>query len=320
MLETLLGSLIGAFVIVLAAMPSFIRYLKKKSVNQSVSEYSLEEYKKKDTTPVMGGVLFIASTIVVTLIACARHLANPEIWLLIIAFAGYGAIGFRDDYLIVIRHNNDGLTPRQKMGLQVLLAVGYFILFAHFEELSLHIPFTDKVWHLGWGYLILEILMLAGSSNAVNLTDGMDGLSAGCTEFSLGAFFVIACVQQKYDVAAFIAALMGSLFGYLVYNVKPARIFMGDTGSLALGGALAAIAMVLRSELALIVIGGTFVVETLCVIIQQVSVRTGHGKVFIYTPIHYAFQLKGMSDRHVVRMFWLVSLGFSLLGLWIGLH
>lgn len=306
--------------IVLVAMPPFIKYLQKLSLKQSVSEYALEDDKKKAGTPIMGGILFIIVPILVTLIAFPSSITKLNTWIIILAFIGYGCIGFIDDYLIAIKKNNDGLSPLQKFALQVILAVVFFLLYRIEGELEITIPFIGGQLPLNWGYFFLVLFMFAGSSNAVNLTDGMDGLSSGVTIIALIPYVVIAYVQEQMEVMMFVICLIGALLGYLYYNKKPARIFMGDTGALALGGVLAALAMVTKTELALIMIAGVPVIETLCVIIQQVSVRTRHKRVFTYTPIHYAFRIKGMPEVNIVKMFWVVEAICAAIGLWIALH
>lgn len=320
MVSKMLIGFAASLALVLRLMPKWIERLKKLSLRQTVSEYSLEEYKEKGKTPIMGGVLFIVIPVILTVILCFADMKDFSNVIVLLAFAGYGMIGFIDDWLIAVKKNNDGLKPWQKFLMQAVLAIIFYYMYRSQGKLEIHVPFSDKAWHLGIWYSVLIFFMLTGSSNAVNLTDGMDGLSAGCTQFALAAFLVIAVTKGRGTIAVFICTLMAALFGYLYYNVKPAKVFMGDTGSLALGACLAALAIVLDSELALIVIGGIFVIETLCVIIQQVSVRTGHGKVFVYTPIHYAFVIKGMGENQVVHMFWLIEACFAALGLWIGLH
>lgn len=309
-----------SFIAVFILMPPFIKYLQKLSFQQSISEYALEDDKKKAGTPIMGGVLFIIVPIIVTLLSSPQSMKDLDTWIIILAFVGYGLIGFIDDYLIAVKKNNDGLTPLQKFTMQVLLAAAFFFLYQTKGNLEVIIPFSGKVLHLGFGYFFLVLFMFAGSSNAVNLTDGMDGLSSGVTILALIPFFVIGIVQLRPTVSMFVACLIGALLAYLYYNKKPARVFMGDTGALALGGVLAALAMVTKKELALILIAGVPVIETLCVIIQQVSVRTRHKRVFPYTPIHYAFRIKGMPETNIVHMFWLVELVFSAIGLWVALH
>ena len=307
-----------SLIAVLAVMPGFIEYLKKLSLRQTINEYALEDDKKKAGTPIMGGILFILFPIAATVLLCLDSVADMEIWIILLAFAGYGIIGFIDDYLIAIKKNNDGLRPKQKFALQFILAVVFFLLYRTHAETTVNL-FGWTV-ELGIFYSILILFMFTGSSNAVNLTDGMDGLAAGCSVFAVAAYLVIAWVQGKTGVAVFCASLIGGLFGYLYYNKKPARVFMGDTGALALGGVLAALAMITKTELCLVLIGGIFVIETMCVIIQQVSVRTGHGKVFVYTPIHYAFRIKGMKEVNIVRMFWCVEAVLAALGLFAAIH
>ncbi len=306
--------------IVMLVMPHFIEYLKKLSFKQSVSEYALEDDKKKAGTPIMGGILFIIVPVIVTLIAFPQSIKDINIWIIILAFVGYGLIGFIDDYLIAVKKNNNGLSPLQKFTMQVILAVAFFFIYRIHGDLIITLPFSKTTVTLGWWYFLLVLFMFAGSSNAVNLTDGMDGLSSGVTIIALIPYAIIACVQQKYTVLMFVLCLIGALLGYLYYNKKPARVFMGDTGALALGGVLAALAMVTKTELSLILIAGIPVIETLCVIIQQVSVRAVHKRVFPYTPIHYAFRIKGMPEVNIVRMFWVVEAIFACIGLFVALH
>lgn len=306
--------------IVMLVMPRFIDYLKKLSFKQSVSEYALEDDKKKAGTPIMGGILFIIVPVVVTLIAFPQSISDINIWIIILAFVGYGLIGFIDDYLIAVKKNNNGLSPLQKFTMQVILAVVFFFIYRIHGDLMITLPFSKTTVTLGWWYFLLVLFMFAGSSNAVNLTDGMDGLSSGVTIIALIPYAIISYVQQKYTVLMFVLCLIGALLGYLYYNKKPARVFMGDTGALALGGVLAALAMVTKTELSLILIAGIPVIETLCVIIQQVSVRTVHKRVFPYTPIHYAFRIKGMPEVNIVRMFWAVEAIFACIGLFVALH
>ena len=308
-----------SLILVLVLMPSFINFLKKLSFRQTVSEYALDDDKKKAGTPIMGGILFIVIPVLVSAIATIRSFNDLSIWIVMLAFVGYGLIGFVDDYLIAVKKNNDGLSPKQKFGLQLVLAVLFFFLYRSHADLSIALPFVSHPVNLGWGYFILVVLMFTGSSNAVNLTDGMDGLAAGVSILALLPYVVICAVQGRSSLAVFVTSLIGGLLGYLYYNKKPAKVFMGDTGALALGGVLAGLAMITKTELLLIVIAAVPVIETLCVIIQQVSVRTGHGRVFPYTPIHYAFRIKGMPEKNIVRMFWAAEAVFALIGLLIWL-
>lgn len=299
--------------------PRFIEYLKKLSFRQSISEYALEDDQKKAGTPIMGGVLFIILPVILTLLLASQSWRDLSTWVVLLAFIGYGLIGFTDDYLIAVKKNNDGLTPKQKFTMQLVLAIIFFMIYRNQADLSLTLPFSGRNVDLGWGYFILVLLMFTGSSNAVNLTDGMDGLAAGCSAIAFIPFLIFALMQKRSSLCIFIMSLLGALLGYLYYNKKPAKVFMGDTGSLALGGVLAALAMVMKKELVLIFVGGIFVVETLCVIIQISSVKIRHKRVFPYTPIHYSFRIKGMREENIVHMFWLIEAAFAAIGLLIGL-
>ena len=303
-------------------MPELIEYLKKLSLKQTVSEYALEDDQKKAGTPIMGGILFIIVPVCVSLFASLLSginvLGDEKYLITIVAFVGYGLIGFVDDYLIAVRKNNDGLKPGQKFAMQVVLAIVVSLLY-RYGDLTISIPFTSIRFDMSWGYAVLALFMFSGSSNAVNLTDGMDGLAAGVTIIALIPFLILSWMKDEFNLVMLILCLIGALFGYLYFNKKPARVFMGDTGSLALGGILAALAMVLKEEIALIFIAGVPVIETLCVLIQQIFVRTFHKRVFIYTPIHYAFRIKGMREVNIVRMFWMAEALFALLGLFIAL-
>ena len=316
------GCFLMSLGLVLMAMPELIEYLKKLSLKQTVSEYALEDDQKKAGTPIMGGILFIVVPVIVSLLASllsgVNVLDDEKYLITAVAFVGYGLIGFLDDWLIAVRKNNDGLKPGQKFMMQVVLAVLVFLLYRK-SDLSITIPFTHLSVNLGWGYAILALFMFSGSSNAVNLTDGMDGLAAGVTLIALIPFAILAWMRQESNLVLLILCLIGALLGYLHFNKKPARVFMGDTGSLALGGILAALAMVMKEEIALIFIAGIPVIETVCVLIQQISVRTFHKRVFIYTPIHYAFRIKGMREVNIVRMFWIVEALFAVIGFIIAL-
>ncbi len=317
--KLILGFLVS-MVIVLITMPYFIKFLKEQSLRQSVSEYALPDDQKKAGTPIMGGILFIVVPIVVTLLTSADARNDLDIWIVILAFAGYGVIGFIDDYLIAIKKNNDGLKAWQKLTMQLVLAVIFFFLYRSHARLEIIIPFTGKVLHLGWGYFFLIVFMFAGASNAVNLTDGMDGLAAGVSAIAFIPYLIFAFIQGRPGLQMFIVTLIGALMGYLYYNKKPARIFMGDSGALALGGALAACAMVTKKELPLILIAGVPVIETMSVILQVLAVKTIHRRIFPYTPIHYAFRLKGMPEESVVILFWTAEAILAAVGLWVGLH
>lgn len=309
-----LSAFLVSVIAVLFLMPHYIKFLKKISFNQTVSEYSLEEYQQKAKTPTMGGVLFVLVPVIVTFIFKPDAIFDLDIAIILLAFVGYGAIGFLDDYIIVIKQDNQGLLARDKFLLQVVLAVIFFFIYQSHTSLDIRIPIVNFILPLGGLYGILIFFMFVGGSNAVNLTDGMDGLAAGCSFIAFIPFLLFAIQDRNVSIVVFICSLMGALVGYLRYNVHPAKIFMGDAGSLALGGALAAVAMVLKQEVALLFIGGVFVWETLCVIIQITSVKLTGKKVFKYTPIHYSFVLSGMKETQVVKSFWILATICAVVG------
>lgn len=313
MTKLFLSSLIS-LVLMFLIMPRFITFMKKVKYDQVASEYSLEEFKQKAGTPTMGGVVFILVPVITLILLYPGFFHNFKISLIVLTYVGYGLIGFIDDYLIVVKRNNDGLKPLYKFLLQLLLSIVFYIIYQGNASSVITIPFLNKSLDLGFFYAFLVFFMFTGSSNAVNLTDGMDGLAAGVSIFALLPFIYVSIKQDEFYIAVLLSAVAGALLGYLRYNISPAEIFMGDTGSLALGGILAAVAIVLKKEIDLAVIGGVFVLETLCVIIQQTSVRLFHKRVFRYTPIHYAFKLKGMAESQVVYSFWLAGIIFAGLG------
>ncbi len=307
-----------SLIVVLLAMPHLIDFLKKISFNQTVNDYSLQEYKDKAKTPIMGGILFITVPVITTILLYPSCLLDFKVVMVFLAFVGYGLIGFTDDFLIAVKKNNDGLKAKYKFLLQLILAIVFYCMYKEYSVLNIQLLFNGPTIELGFLYVILVLFMFTGTSNAVNLTDGMDGLAAGCSFCAFIPFMIFAYLNKNVGITVFIASLLGALLGYLHYNVKPAKIFMGDTGSLALGGLLAALAMVLKKEIPLVLIGGTFVIETLCVIVQITSVKTRHKKVFPYTPIHYSFVIKGMTENNTVHLFWIISALFAIIGFFAG--
>ena len=302
----------------LILMPKLIAFLHKVSYKQSVSEYSLDSFKQKAKTPTMGGVGFVIIPIIALFIIYPKAYLNYEIMILIFAYLAYGLIGFIDDFIIVIKKNNKGLKASYKFLMQLIVAMVFYYFYKDYTSTDVIIPFVKVVLPLGSFYAIFAFIMFTAESNAVNLTDGMDGLAAGTSFLAFSPFVLFAVQMQKFEVATLILCIMGSLLGYLKFNVFPAKIFMGDTGSLALGGFLAACAMVLKQELALLIIGGVFLWETLCVVIQISSVKLFKRRVFKYTPIHYSFVISGIKEQKVVLMFWMIGAVFAILGFVIG--
>ncbi|SIS37929.1 phospho-N-acetylmuramoyl-pentapeptide-transferase [Salimicrobium flavidum] len=318
--ELLLLSIMGiAFTMTVALFPVVIPFLRRLKFGQEIREEGPSSHQKKSGTPTMGGVMVLFSVTLTMLVFLPFFYSNGigmETTLLLIVLLGYGLIGFLDDYIKVAKKRNLGLTSKQKMLMQLVIAtVVYIILLAGDFNTAIHIPATSFSIDLGIGYGVLLLLMLVGGSNAVNLTDGLDGLLAGTASIAFGAFAILAwAVSGDVETALFAVAVVGALLGFLVFNAHPAKVFMGDTGSLALGAAIAMIAILLKMELLLIVVGGVFVLETLSVIIQVASYKTTGKRVFRMSPLHHHYELKGWSEWKVVTAFWVAGLLFAVLG------
>lgn len=317
-MEILIWALVLGLVITLGIYPIAIPFLHKIKFGQSIREEGPESHKKKTGTPTMGGIVFVLVPLLVLLIIGASAYLDTKIQILIVAYVGYSFIGLLDDFLIVVKKNNDGLSAKAKFLMQTVLAVVIFMMYRNVASTEVWIPLLNVSLDLGIFYFGLILVMFTAESNAVNLTDGLDGLSSGCMIIALAPFILFAILQGEMYVAAFLMAVLGSLLGFLKNNFFPAKIFMGDTGSLALGGLLAAAAMVLKQEILLIIIGGIFVMETLSVIIQVASFKLTGKRVFKMAPLHHHFELCGMNEKHVVFMFWFIECGFALLGYFLG--
>lgn len=311
-----------ALLITVLLSPIFIPFLRRLKFGQSIREEGPQSHLKKTGTPTMGGIMIILSIIITSLIMVYRVSGDSvsyEFWLLIFVLIGYGLLGFLDDFIKVALKRNLGLTSLQKFIGQIVIAlVFFFILRSQDFPTYIQIPGTDIQWELGWAYALLIIVMLVGSSNAVNLTDGLDGLLAGTAVIAFGAFGIIAWyIGLQAEVGIFTLAIVGALLGFLVFNAHPAKVFMGDTGSLALGGAIAAVAILTKTEILLVVIGGVFVIETLSVIIQVISFKTTGKRVFKMSPLHHHYELLGWSEWRVVTTFWIIGIIFAALGIFI---
>ena len=310
-----------SFIFVLAVMPKAIQYLKKLKFGQVEREEGLQSHKAKGGTPTMGGTVFILCAIIVVYILNITSLKNPYIHLLTFAFLGFGLVGFIDDYLIVVRKTNEGLKPLYKYTLQSVVAVAFYVLAKVFIpqfDTAISIPLLDIEVDIGWLYPVLVYFMFTAGSNAVNLTDGLDGLATGLSMISISVFVIFAIMNKDYEIAIYAMAVIGTLLGFMCFNYHPARIFMGDTGSLALGGFLAALAVLTRQELLFILIGGVFLVETLSVIIQVVSFKTRGKRVFKMAPIHHHFEMLGWTEQQVVISFWFLGFICGIISIVLG--
>lgn len=320
-LFALMLGFIGATIFGLIIIP----FLKKLKAGQNINIY-VEAHRNKAGTPTMGGLIFIIPTFAITLFLLLTGKIEYSVNLVIVLFVflSYGLIGFLDDFISLRRKTNKGLTQFQKILLQLIVALVFYVLFRQYTagDSYLRISALGIDWNLGWFYGVFILFLLVGSSNAVNLTDGLDGLAGGLSAIAFLAFGLIAmgswCIEGNSDMGIFCFILMGSIMGFLVYNSNPAKVFMGDTGSLTLGATMATIAILTSHELSLAVIGGVFVIETLTVIIQISSVVLLKRRVFLMTPIHHHFERLGWRENDIVKLFWIVGFILSLCALIYG--
>lgn len=307
-------SMLIAFGLAYLCYPKFIEYLESQNSQQQVSEYALDAFKNKKKTPTFGGLIFVVIPIIVSIVVNGFNF-NSQLYLLLFVFGSYGLIGFIDDYKIVTEGKNDGLSAKAKMLMQLVLAiVFYFLYMLSGGDTTISIPFTTQSIDLGILYLPFIMFMFSGSSNAVNLTDGMDGLAAGTTIIAMIPLIFVS-YQTNSPLLIGLLTILGGLVAFLFYNRKPAKIFMGDVGSLSLGAMLAAAAVLMKIEVLYAIIAGVFVIETLCVIIQKISWKTRKKRIFRYTPIHYSFTLSGWDESDVVNFFYAIGLVFMVIGL-----
>lgn len=313
------------FVISIIAGLIIIPLLKRFHIGQNVSHTINKRHLKKEGTPTMGGLIFIIPTLIALVLLYFRGSIeiSHNLFILIFVFLAYALLGFADDYLKVKFHNNKGLSITTKFLIQMVIALVFFYVFMKnggdstlvFTFLNLEIP-------LGWTFGLFILFLLVGSSNAVNITDGLDGLAGGLSAIAFLAFGIIAWntgwMEGYQEVAIFCFVLVGSLLGFLVFNSHPAKVFMGDLGSLALGAALATIAILTRHELSLALIGGVFVVETLSSLIQMIAIIKFKKKVFKKAPLHHHFEELGWAEQDIVKLFYVVGLLLAMAAITYG--
>ncbi len=298
-----------------------IPILKKIKVRQKISIFVGETHRKKEGTPTMGGLIFILPTVIATLclLVTGKISYTSNLGIVLLVFIGYAFIGFLDDFLSIKKHNNEGLTTYQKLFLQVLIAVGFFYIYMRSGGQTAWVVGTLHIdIEMGWLYGLFILLVLVGASNAVNLTDGLDGLAGGLSAIAFVAFSLISLMVGFEDMGLFSLILVGSVMGFLIYNTHPAKIFMGDTGSLALGGVMGAMAILTHRELTLLVVAGVFVIETLSVIVQVFWVQVFKRKLFLMTPIHHHFEKLGWQETDIVKLFWVFGLFLAMAGIIFG--
>lgn len=329
--------------------PAIIRQLREFQIGQYIREEGPAAHQKKAGTPTMGGVLIVVAIIVPTLLWA--DLSNRYIWMVVLSTLAFAAIGFADDYLKIVHHRNLGLTGRSKLGLQIAVSFIIAVVLVAMQatgQYSTHliVPFIKRfrpdlaieallhsphLWIIAFlPFIFFVVLVIVGSSNAVNLTDGLDGLAIGCTIVAAAALTVLTYVSgharfaeylelqkmpQVGELTVFCGAMVGSSIGFLWYNAHPAEIFMGDVGSLALGGAIGTVAVIIKQELLLPFIGGVFVLEALSVILQVGSYKLRKKRIFKMAPLHHHFELIGWSESKVIVRFWIAALVFALFAL-----
>ena len=312
---------IVTFLLTLVGIPAFIRYYRKAQITGQQMHEDVKQHQAKVGTPTMGGLVFLIATVVVSfLVALFTKQLTNNVGMILFILVLYGLVGFLDDFLKVFRKINEGLNPKQKFTLQV---IGGIIFYLFYERGGDILSVFGYPIHLGWLYIIFALFWLVGFSNAVNLTDGIDGLASISVVISLSAYGVIAYLQNQMDLLLVIFTMIGGLLGFFIFNHKPAKVFMGDVGSLALGGMLAAISMALHQEWTLLIIGIVYVFETTSVMMQVSYFKLSGGKrIFRMTPVHHHFELGGLSGKgnpwsewKVDFFFWGIGLVASLLTL-----
>lgn len=310
-------ALMLGFVLSLITGLLVIPVFRRLHLGQSVSKLISKRHLEKEGTPTMGGVIFILPVIISLALLYIKGSIDITYNLVIIIFVflAYAFLGFLDDYKKIKYHDNNGISLVSKFLIQMIIALVFFYLFMKGGgDSTLRFTFLGLAIPLGWTFGLFILFLLVGTTNAVNITDGLDGLAAGLSAIAFFAFGIISwnCgwLEGYQEIAIFCFLLVGSLAGFLVFNTHPAKVFMGDLGSLALGGALASIAIITRHELSLAVIGGVFVIETLSSLIQIVSIRQFGKKIFLKAPIHHHFEELGWSEQDIIKLFWVV--GFIL--------
>ncbi len=328
------GAIMTALIICFVIAPPMIRWLKKmQSGAGNVREFLEEAHAHKSGTPSMGGLMILISVTIATLLW--SDLTNPFVWYVVFVMMGYGAVGFVDDYLKITKKNSKGLSGKIKIMMQVgiglIATIG--LMQAMPQDISTHVAipfFKDLFLNLGWFFIPWSIVVMAGASNAVNLTDGLDGLAIVPVAIVAACFGLICYIVGRADFSEYLnipyvpgtgelsilcGALIGGAMGFLWYNAPPAMVFMGDTGSLSMGGVLGAIAVATKHELVLSIIGGLFVLETVSVIVQVVSFKLTGKRVFAMAPIHHHYEKKGWSEPQIVIRFWIIAVILALVGL-----
>ena len=313
--------LLVAFFLTVLMLPRLIKYLHVLKFGQAIREEGPQSHMHKKGTPTMGGISFIISIVISLVIAVFLDSKNMQYYFLFIyTTISFSIIGYIDDMLIVVKKKNDGLAPRKKLMLQILFSVIFYILVTYiYKDINyIHIPGLDYNLNISYLYLIFLVFWQTGFSNAVNLTDGLDGLATSVTIITTSTFALLAYKENNFPVLVFCLTIVGALLGFLKFNRNPAKIFMGDTGSLALGGILAAISVILHKEIAFLFIGLVYILETLSVIIQVAYFKKTGKRIFKMSPLHHHFELSGYGEVKTVYIFVAIAVVSSAIGYFIG--
>ncbi|MEZ7735647.1 phospho-N-acetylmuramoyl-pentapeptide-transferase [Gemella sp. 27098_8_149] len=315
-------SLLGvAFLLTVLMLPRLIKYLHVLKFGQAIREEGPQSHMHKKGTPTMGGISFIIAIVISLIVAMFLDSPNIQYYILFIyTTISFSIIGYIDDMLIVVKKKNDGLAPRKKLMLQILFSVIFYILvtFIYKDVNYIHIPVFDYNLNISYFYIIFLVFWQTGFSNAVNLTDGLDGLATSVTIITTSTFALLAYKENNFPVLVFCLTIVGALFGFLLFNRNPAKIFMGDTGSLALGGILAAISVILHKEVAFLFIGLVYILETLSVIIQVAYFKKTGKRIFKMSPLHHHFELSGYGEVKTVYIFVVIAVISSAIGYFVG--
>ena len=315
-------SLLGvAFLLTVLMLPRLIKYLHVLKFGQAIREEGPQSHMHKKGTPTMGGISFIIAIVISLIVAMFLDSSNIQYYILFIyTTISFSIIGYIDDMLIVVKKKNDGLAPRKKLMLQIIFSVIFYILvtFIYKDVNYIHIPVFDYNLNISYFYIIFLVFWQTGFSNAVNLTDGLDGLATSVTIITTSTFALLAYKENNFPVLVFCLTIVGALVGFLLFNRNPAKIFMGDTGSLALGGILAAISVILHKEVAFLFIGLVYILETLSVIIQVAYFKKTGKRIFKMSPLHHHFELSGYGEVKTVYIFVVIAVISSAIGYFVG--
>ena len=313
--------LVVSFLVTVLMLPRLIKYLHYLKFGQAIREEGPQSHMHKKGTPTMGGISFIVATVLALIIAMFIDSSNIKYYILFIyTTISFSIIGYIDDMLIVVKKKNDGLAPRKKLMLQILFSIIFYVLVKFiYEDINyIYIPGLEYQLNISYLYMIFVAFWQTGFSNAVNLTDGLDGLATSVTIITTSTFALLAYKENNFPIFVFCLVLVGALIGFLLFNKNPAKIFMGDTGSLALGGILAAISIILHKEIAFIFIGLVYILETLSVIIQVAYFKKTGKRIFKMSPLHHHFELSGYGEVKTVYLFVIIALISSGIGYFLG--